>query len=307
MAANKLWVLGEALIDFVPLADGYQPNPGGSPYNAAKAAALAGAEVEFLGGLSTDLFGDMLAEDLARHGVGIGHAHRSADPTTLAFVKMNGGDARYAFFNNGSVTARLPPRDLGALVQPGDIVDVGSISLIDLPGADNLAAAALSMAGVCTLAVDPNARPGMIRDRAAWDRRMAALLDAARIIKLSIEDLEFIRPGQTPPDFARAALGQGAALVVVTHGGDGAEAFTRGGRVAHVPPPVDVVDTVGAGDTLMGNLLADLLAGGLEGGVARIDTILRRAVIAATLNCTARGCQPPRRQAVDDALQRRSG
>ncbi|MFZ9684156.1 MAG: PfkB family carbohydrate kinase [Gemmobacter sp.] len=81
----RLWFMGEALIDFVPVtaADGgraYAPRCGGSPMNAAKAAAIAGAEVAFMGALSTDMFGEMLARDLLAHGIDIaaGVHHRAA-------------------------------------------------------------------------------------------------------------------------------------------------------------------------------------------------------------------------------------
>jgi fructokinase len=266
----KLWFLGEALIDFVPVPapDGgpaYAPRCGGSPFNAAKAAARAGAEVGFLGALSTDLFGEMLSADLALHGIDTHGAPRLPAPTTLAFVDLQRGEPRYAFFNEGTATRLVAP-DAGSFAPgPGDVVDFGSISLIDLPGADAIADFAEAVAGRAAIAIDPNARPGMTPDLAAWRRRIGRILAVADIVRLSVEDLAVLSPGTAPTDFAAARISDGAGLVVVTHGADGAEAWTAAAHV-HVPGHrVDVVDTVGAGDTLMGTLLAQLASGGHTG------------------------------------------
>jgi fructokinase len=314
----KLWFLGEALIDFVPVPapDGgpaYAPRCGGSPFNAAKAAALAGAEVGFLGALSTDLFGEMLAADLARHGIDTDAAPRMAAPTTLAFVDLQRGEPRYAFFNEGTATRRVAPDAAGFAPGPGDVVDFGSISLIDLPGADSIADFAEAVAGRATVSIDPNARPGMTPDLDAWRHRIGRILKVTGIVRLSVEDLAALAPGTAPADFAAARLADGTGLVVVTHGADGAEAWTA---AAHVRVPghrVAVVDTVGAGDTLMGTLLAQLSAGGHTGPEAlrrlpaeALSAALGRAVAAAALNCMASGCAPPTPDAVAAFLKDRA-
>jgi fructokinase len=314
----KLWFLGEALIDFVPVPapDGgpaYAPRCGGSPYNAAKAAALAGAEVGFLGALSTDLFGEMLAADLARHGIDTRAAPRLPAPTTLAFVDLQSGEPRYAFFNEGTATRRVAPDPAAFAPRPGDVVDFGSISLIDLPGADAIAAFAEAVAGRALVAIDPNARPGMTPDLPAWRRRIGRILAVADIVRLSVEDLVVLAPGESPAAFAAAQIARGARLVVVTHGAEGAEAWTA---AAHVRVPghrVEVADTVGAGDTLMGTLLAHLASGGHTHGGSlallpedALAAALRHAVAAAALNCMASGCAPPTPDAVAAFLTARA-
>jgi len=306
----KLWFMGEALIDFVPVPapDGgpaYAPRCGGSPFNAAKAAALAGAEVGFLGALSSDLFGQMLAADLERHGIDTRQAPRLEAPTTLAFVDLQSGEPRYAFFNNGTATRMIAPDAGGFAPGPGDVVDFGSIALIGLPGADAIADFAEAVAGRAVIAIDPNARPGMTPDRAAWRRRIGRILAVADIVRLSDEDLDALAPGTDPADFAADRIDRGASLVVVTHGAAGAEAWTRAGHVRVPGHSVAVVDTVGAGDTLMGSLLAQLAAGGHTGPKAlgrlsaeAVTQALTRAVAAAALNCMASGCAPPTPDAV---------
>jgi fructokinase len=301
----KLWFLGEALIDFVavPAPDGgpaFAPRCGGSPFNAAKAAARAGAEVGFLGALSTDLFGQMLEADLRAEGVDVTHAPRLDAPTTLAFVDLQAGEPRYAFFNEATATRMAAFGAAAAAPAPGDVVGFGSISLIDLPGAEAIAAVAQALAGRAMVALDPNARPGMTADPAAWRARIGRMLEVAGLVRLSEEDLAFLAPGMGAADFAAVQLARGAGLVVVTHGARGAVGFAPGVTVSVPGVAVDVVDTVGAGDTLMGVLLAGLVAGGHTGGTAprgldsaRLGPLLRQAVAAAALNCTRSGCAPP--------------
>ncbi len=311
----RIWFLGEALIDFVPatsdLGPAFAPRCGGSPYNAAKATALAGGDAGFLGAISTDLFGDMLAADLAAHNVDTGHVPRVDHATTLAFVDFATGDARYAFFNSATATSEMAPDPAAFPGRPGDVLGIGSISLIDPPGGGNIAACAEAVADRVTLALDPNARPGMTPDAAAWRARIGRLADRAGIVKLSVEDLAFLAPSLSPRDFAEAQLARGSDLVVVTRGPGGAEAYTASGQVVCEGHGVDVADTVGAGDTITGYLLAGLAEQGLTARSAlsgltpdTLTPILERAVAAATLTCTTSGCTPPDRSAAEDFLAR---
>ncbi len=311
----KLWFMGEALIDFVPVAAesggrAYAPRCGGSPFNTAKAAAAAGAQVGFLGAFSTDMFGEMLLADLARHGVDLAAAPRIDAPTTLAFVDFEGGEPRYAFFNEGSATRRIAPDAAAFAPAADDVVGFGSISLIDQPGADAIAGFAEAVAGRARIAIDPNARPVMTRDPADWRGRVGRILAVADIVRLSGEDLDFLAPGVAPAEFAQGLITRGAGLVVVTHGSAGAEGWTRAGHARVPAPHVAIVDTVGAGDTLMGTLLATLAMAGRTApgalgslGADELRATLVRAVAAAALNCTASGCVPPERAAVDAFLR----
>lgn len=301
----RLFVCGEALIDFVPApaANGeaaYVPKPGGSPFNAAKAAARAGADVSFVGAFSDDFFGDQLVADLESAGVDCALSGRKSDPTTLAFVDFATGGPRYAFFNNGSANANMAPDTAALSMGPGDILDVGSISLIDTPGADNITDFAVALGQQTMLSIDPNARPGMIVDRPGWDRRIERLFDVATIIKLSVDDLDYIAPQTTPDDFAISRIRTGAALVVVTDGEGGATAFTADTRTTAPAYEVPVADTVGAGDTLMGSMLAWIGRNSVATAAAlgdltedQLAAMLRYATVAAGLNCRHAGCNPP--------------
>ncbi|MFK8034216.1 MAG: carbohydrate kinase [Hyphomicrobiales bacterium] len=314
----RLYICGEALIDFVPMngaqgQSGYEPKPGGSPYNAAKAAARAGAEVSFLGAISTDFFGDQLKEHLEESGVYCDAVPRSRYPSTLAFVDLATGDPRYAFFNNNASTANMAP--LPSMLEPnaGDILDIGSISLIDQPGADNITNFAVSMSEQMMISIDPNARPSMIEDWPAWHARIARLLDVATIIKLSVEDLQVIAPHHTADQFAEKRLEGSAGLVIVTDGGNGATGYTRDAKYHANTPKIELADTVGAGDTLMGTTLAWILDRGISDvdvlrklGEEELKEMLTFAASAAAINCQSVGCNPPTRAEIEAFLAERS-
>lgn len=310
----KVWFMGEALIDFVPTnspaGDAFAPRAGGSPFNAAKAAAQAGANAGFLGAISTDLFGELLIDDLQAYGVDTSLTPRTDDPCTLAFVALSEGVARYAFFNALSATALMKPDPKAFDPAPGDILSFGSISLIDQPGADNIAAFALAHADTTMIALDPNARPSMTPDVDAWRARINAIASKAGVIRLSDEDLEMLAPGQSPSGYAAERLNEAAGLVVVTLGDKGALGFCRDGAIEVAGQSAEVVDSVGAGDTLMGSMMAELLLRDLTsrdalGSLTRdaLGDILRYGVTAAAINCERSGCAPPKRAEVLHRLE----
>lgn len=312
-AAPRIFVCGEALIDFLPaetaLGPGFAALPGGSPFNIAKAAARAGAESHFLGALSRDMFGDRLLADLQAHGVHTALTPRSDAPSMLAFVDMSGGHPAYAFFDRGSAAVTMTPTAEGIAPRPGDILCVGSISLLTPPAADTITRFATDRSEAMMLAIDPNVRANMIRDRPAWEARLDALFEASTIIKISDEDLAHLRPGQSAVAFAADMLRHGAELVVVTEGAKGAFAFSSAAEAHCAAPAVTVADTVGAGDTFMGNLLAGVQAEGCRSPAdvaalesRALDRIVTAAAFAAALNCTRPGCQPPMRTETEAAV-----
>ena len=310
---STIWFLGEALIDFVPAQSdhgpAFAPREGGSPFNAAKAAAQAGADVGFLGAISNDLFGELLIDDLKAHGVSTDRTPRTDAPSTLAFVTLTNGVARYAFYNNQSATATMQPNPANFQAGPGDIVSFGSISLIDNPGADAIATFALAQGNDTLVALDPNARPSMIDDMQTWRARIGTITDKAGLVKLSDEDLEVIAPGVSPETYADERLNTGAALVLFTMGDGGVHGYCRAGTV-HVPArQTTIVDTVGAGDTLMGGVLAEIVLRELNTpsrlagiGTDALHDALKYAVTAASINCEKSGCNPPARQTVLDTM-----
>jgi fructokinase len=152
-----------------------------------------------------------------------------------------------------------------------------------------------------TVTLDPNARPAITPDPvAAWAavRKLAALSD---LVKLSDEDCAFFRPGVSLDDIATELLTEERTqCVVITRGGEGAIGVGRDVRVEVKAPAIEVVDTVGAGDSLMAALITGLLKRDLLGeqrlaGLTSEDLhdVVDYAVKAAAITCTRHGADPP--------------
>ena len=311
----RVFACGEALIDFVPgrMEDGeacFVPKPGGSPFNVAKAAAMAGVPCEFLGAIGNDFLGDMLLDNLRASGASHDLGQRPDRPAPLAFVAYEEGQPRYSFHFSGTADEALRPSLDSVEPEPGDIVHVGSISLVGA-SATPVTEFAIAQSEQRLLSLDPNVRASMISNRTKWHGRMERLIAASSILKLSDEDLGYLAPDAAPDAFARSAIersrnANGPALVVVTEGGKGARGFTASGEAHVEAPSITVADTVGAGDTLMGSMLAWLVAEGMRSRDAlsamdsgRLEAMLRFATVAAAINCTRHGCNPPTREEIE--------
>ena len=279
---------GEALIDMVPRDTGdgsaYLPLAGGAVFNTAIGLGRLGAEVGFFSGLSNDLFGQILEETLRTSGVATDLAHRSDRPTTLAFVELADGQATYTFYDENTAGRMIDPGDLPALPDTIRAVYVGGISLISEPAANAYEALALGASRDRVLMIDPNVRAGFVQDETTYRARIDRLMAASDIVKVSDEDLDWLRPG--PGDFrAKMAdlMGDATSLVIVTRGVDGSTGLLRDGTTVEVPTePVEVVDTVGAGDTFNAGALAHLAkAGCLDKTALRsLDPTVAEAALA---------------------------
>jgi fructokinase len=299
----RIAVLGEALIDFTSNgALAFQGHPGGSPFNTAVACARLGQPTGLLTQISRDLFGEVLVEHLRGNGVDLRFVLRSDAPSTVAFVEHAPGTNRYAFFRAGSADAGYAPRPLPELPPETAFLHFGSISLLQEPAASTIEAIVAANAGRRIVVLDPNVRPGLIPDLAAYRERFAGWLARTDLMKLSDEDVELLAPGLSPPRAAERWLAAGPSAVVITYGGSGAILHRRGAAPMEVSAPtVAVVDTIGAGDTFTAGLSVALA----QRDVANADQlrglpdetwheILRFAAAAAALNCTRAGANPPR-------------
>jgi fructokinase len=296
---------GEALIDFLPRktadgADAYQPFCGGSIYNTAIALGRLGVPVGLFTGLSEDFFGDMLREGLTASKVSLKFIKTAARPSTLAFVKLSGGQARYSFFDDNSASRMLTKRDLPKLDSKVQALHFGSISLIPEPGGGALEALMTREAKKRVISLDPNIRPGQIKDRRAHLARLRRLIAMADVLKLSDEDVRWMTGKDDIRTAARQWLKLGAKLVLVTCGGKGVEAFTRSAHLARPAEKVKVADTVGAGDTFTAGFLSALRAAKLldKRRIAsltedKLGAALAFASRAAAITCSRPGADPP--------------
>jgi fructokinase len=314
-----LLINGDAIIDFLPMAmpdpdrsgdlAPYLPVAGGSCFNVALGLGRLGVPVGFMGGLSSDFFGQFLARRLIEAGVSLDYVSRRDEGSTLAFVELSGAEPQYAFFDRETAMRAWRRAEAPQLGPEIDLLHIGSVALIaDDPGREAEALFAAEK-GKRLLSIDPNCRPSLVDDPARYHRRMQALFQMADIIKLSAADLAYLLPGVPAEAAAQRWLTDGARLVVLTEGAAGANAWTRHGRVHCPAQRVAVIDTVGAGDSLTAGLLWQLQANGVLtlGGLdtlslSALEQALAAAVGLAALTCGRLGADMPWRHEVSDAV-----
>jgi fructokinase len=301
-------VCGEALYDVyidreTPTGLALDARVGGSPYNVAVGLARLGQPAGFLGGLSQDALGARLMAAMAAEGVETRFVRQTPKHVTLAMVGLGpDGAARYSFYNEGAADRAITPDDLP---DPAGLAGVhfGSYTLVVEPtGSSFLVLGRRARAAGALVSLDPNLRLAIEPDLGRWRHRVAAFAATADLVKASAEDIAALHPGRPPEAVARDWIAGGAALAVVTLGGEGALAVSAAGTL-HVPGrSVAVIDTVGAGDSFQAALLAALAEMGRASpaGLRALSAVeLRRALgfaaEAAALTCTRRGADLPRR------------
>ncbi len=293
-------VAGDALVDLIVRPSGeIVPVGGGGPYNSVRAIARLGVPTAWIGGLSSDRFGRMLEAGLAEDGVGLDLVQRTDNPTTLALAELGAdGSAAYRFYIEGtSAPAVLPGALAGGLPPSTRAVLTGTLGMVLEPMATTLETMVGALADDVVLLLDPNARPVIIPDPEAWRTRILRVAARTDVFKASAEDLAFLRPGVSLEAAIDWVAAHGPRVILVTDGGRPVTVVVDG-RAEEVPsPPVDVVDTVGAGDTFGGAFLACLVHEGIGrdglGDTAAVGRAARFAVRASSFVCGRAGANPP--------------
>jgi len=254
---------GEALIDMLPRTttlgeDAYAPYAGGAIFNTAIALGRLGVPTGFFTGLSDDMMGDILRKTLGESGVDYSYCATLSRPTTVAFVKLVDGHATYAFYDEGTAGRMITEAELPALGADCEAIHFGAISLIPEPCGSTYEALLAREHETRVISLDPNIRPGFIKDKDAHMARIRRMAAMADIVKFSDEDLAWFGLEGDEDALARHWLHHGARLVVVTRGAEGAVGYTADHKVTVPSERVAVVDTVGAGDTFDAGVLASL-------------------------------------------------
>lgn len=297
-------VAGEALIDMNPAPlsgqTAYVPHPGGSPYNVAVGVGRLGAPVEFLGRFSSDGFGELLQGHVRQSHVGLNYATRGPELTTLALVTPTDSGEFFSFYCENTADRLMLPEDLPHTLPGGAALHFGSISLLLEPTASTLELLMRRESRQRLLTLDPNVRPFLIRDKGEYLERLAGWLEQVDLVKVSQADLEWLYPGESLEDVAKAWKKHGPALVIVTRGGQGGFAVTDGEIIRAAAPKIEVVDTVGAGDSFMSGTLAWLWRSQALSRAAiqalspeQVGQLLEFAVRVAAMTCTRAGADPP--------------
>ncbi|MFK4655832.1 fructokinase [Bradyrhizobium japonicum] len=297
---------GDALIDFVPTRntegrEAVMPAVGGSCLNVAIGMARLGAPTGFVGGVSTDMFGRMIADHATASNVELGLATRSDHQTTLAFVRTVAGESHYAFYDAETATRNWTYRRGTIPFANIEAVHVGSTTLVNDQGAAETRALIVDARASSTISFDPNCRPNLVSDKPGYLARMAEFAGHADLIKMSDVDFAYLFGEEPYQQRANALLGQGTSLVVITRGNNGAIAWhASAGQIEVQAPKVEIADTIGAGDSFQAALLFALHRQGRisrqqlkDIGADELRRALSFAAKCAGMTCTRPGADPP--------------
>jgi fructokinase len=302
-------VIGEALVDLVGQRGSRTlvAHPGGSPANVALGLGRLGNPVTLVTHLGRDAFGEMISTHLQASGVRVEGGADVGGPTSLAVATLAAGIATYDFRIAWDI-GNLEP-----LPVETRCLHTGSLATALEPGrtaVQNLLERE-HQRGRVTISYDPNVRPALLGSPEEARPGIEHLVGLSDVVKVSDEDLRWLYPDREDEDVAQEWLGMGPALVVVTRGGEGVVAVTRGLMVRRPATTIDLVDTVGAGDSFTSGLLdglrrADLIGGSHRESLATIDessliSILDAASLIAAITCSRPGADPPTRDEVEAA------
>ena len=314
-------VIGEALIDLIGKADGdgkYQAVVGGANANVALALARRGEPQKFLGRISTDGFGQMIRHRLASNGVDLSLSVSASEQTSLAVATIGqGGGASYSFYLNGTADWAWAEDELPTASEVSALgascVQYGCLTMAVEPGSSVVSTWLAGLSGL-TRSHDLNIRSALGFERERELERVLKINDYSDIIKASDADLWWLfdlADGSDIDEIAHA-WSDGGRLVVITRGGDGASLYRGGRRIDVSAPRISLVDTVGAGDTFMANLLGELSSRGALGNNPRerlvdlnedeLIAAAHFAAVAAGLVCERQGCEPPTKAEVQALL-----
>jgi fructokinase len=306
MKTERALVIGEALIDIVERnGEITGEHVGGSPLNVAVGLARLGRGVDFLTHIGDDPRGRRIADYVRSSGAELVTGSVTADHTPTALATLDdSGKAQYVFDIDWQL-AGTPE------VGPPVVAHTGSIATVLEPGCRATAALLDAYHLSATISFDPNVRPALIDDDEQARSRIDRLVERCDVVKASDEDLRWIDPNRAPEQVAQTWLGLGPAIIAVTMGEHGAFALCEAGVARVQAQPVDVVDTVGAGDAFMTGLIDALWSLGLLGanrrralrriGVDTLTGVLQTAALSSALTVARAGADLPDRATRDAA------
>jgi fructokinase len=301
-------VIGEALIDMVQPEPGdtFVAKVGGGPLNIAVGLQRLGHPTHMMARFSTGSLGGLVRSHAESNGLDLSASVTTTDPTTLAFATLDAhGHASYDFYVDGTADWGWTADELAQLPAGARAVHTGSVAAAISPGADALLALwqRLHADGRVVLSFDPNIRPALVGERSAAVARAEAFVAVSHVVKASDEDLGWLYPDDALADVLRRWARMGPDLVVMTRGAQGCIAETRSGLSAQRSGVVvDVVDTIGAGDSFESGLLSGLADANLVYPTSlaqlsrpQLDSVLQRAAAVSAITCGRAGADPPSR------------
>ncbi len=295
--ANVL-VVGEALVDVVRRDDDDVVHAGGSPLNVAVGLQRLGVPTTLHSAFGADPHGVEIAQHLEASGVSVTSSTVSDRETSVALASIGAdGAASYTF------SIDWDPAEPDVANGEFDAVHTGSIGAALEPGATMVERLLARLRPTTTISFDPNVRPQLMGSPDDARPRVERLVAMADVVKASDEDIAWLYPDAELADVQARWLALGPALVVVTRGAEGADALVARGPVHVAAPAIEIVDTIGAGDSFMAGLLSSLSNLKLLGGDRRealralprrdLALVVRSATRCAAITVSRPGADPP--------------
>jgi fructokinase len=293
---RQVWVAGEVLIDLIPDGSERKPIVGGGPANTAKALSKLGLDTQFIDGISSDEYGQMVKEELVESGVKLDYVKYSDKPTCLAIISLSdSGSASYEFVIDNTSTFDFTSTWLpNPQTERPALLHIGTLATVIEPGASVLFEWAQSVSKVAPIVFDPNIRPAVMNNREQYVKQVERWVSSSSAVKVSDEDLKWLYPNLEIDQVVNNWLAKGPSLIVVTYGDKGLAGYRQGEKVSVDAVKVKVADTVGAGDTVGAILVEAIVKDGLDAlNGARLEMMLKRAAKAAATTVSRSGANPP--------------
>ncbi|WP_340371585.1 carbohydrate kinase [Peribacillus sp. FSL E2-0218] len=279
---KKIFCIGEALIDFIPVqkqkslktVSCFERVAGGAPMNVAIAIAKYGGNSVMLSKIANDHFGDHLLDVLQENDVDTSYIVRSDEGETgLAYVSIDAaGERSFSFYRKNAADLLLSPEEVkDEWFNGGDFLHFCSVDLVESPMKQThrkVINAFREIGGIVSF--DLNVRLPLWPDEASCRQTIQDFLPLADIVKVSEEELTFV----TDTNMEKAAIDTlfvgNVNVVIYTKGSKGASIYLKNGELYEDPGfSVTVSDTTGAGDAFMGGFLSELVSLDITNGNLR--------------------------------------
>ena len=290
--SQKIWVLGDAVVDLIPDGENhYLRCAGGAPANVAVGIARLGGESAFIGRVGKDPLGEFMQQTLQQENVQT--SHMILDPqkrTSTVIVGLDNGERSFTFMVNPSADQFLQVMDLPNF-QANEWLHCCSIALINTPSRETTfeAIRRIKAAGGF-FSFDPNLRESLWTSFDDMKQTVMQAVALADVLKFSEEELTLLTDTQTLDDaFEKITALYPEKLIIVTLGKDGARYHLAGKKDIVAGKALKPVDTTGAGDAFVGGLLAGLSQHANWKEISVLEQIIRQANACGALATTAKG------------------
>jgi sugar/nucleoside kinase (ribokinase family) len=296
-----LVVLGDLVVDLIvpierlPLhpnqhgwAGGIFVEPGGAG-NVLVAARRMDLATATIGALGEDGYGAQMLAMLSEVGVDVGHVLVCPGRATVCCIVLTDSIGQHVYLGIKDDQGLWPYAEGWADVIRGAralFADGYTVRDVMAPADTLLTLHTAQQAGVPVF-FDPGPSIEFIPAKLT-----AQVLAATDVLLLTEEEAEFLCGPAAPADLARALLVRGPGMVVLKRGAAGCLIATPEELIAHPGFRVEVVDTVGAGDSFA----AAFIAGRLRGGSLHDCAALANAMGALVTTRRGAGTRIPSRE-----------